>query len=53
MKDEESKEAAATDLTTSKLSIDDYVSIVAKNTEFFSTYNPEVLLGMLQTFAQE
>ena len=33
--------------------IDEYVRIVAKNTEFFSTYDPETLLGMMASYAKE
>lgn len=36
-----------------KRSIDDYVRIVHKNTEFFSTFDADALLGMIKTYADE
>lgn len=33
--------------------LDDYYSIVKKNTEFFSTHNPAQLLACLEEFAHQ
>jgi hypothetical protein len=33
--------------------MDDYIRIVHRNTEFFSTYDPKVLFDVLQQYAEE
>jgi len=50
--DDEAEEGKVDDFISKKRNMEEYLQIVAKNTQFFSTYDAEDLLATLADYAE-